>query len=411
MSTTKPSTAVVVVAAGRGLRAMQLAGAAGETLMPKQYRDLAGEPMLARTLKAVARHPAIDRIVVTIHPDDRELYDHAIAQSGVTVLPPVAGGATRQLSVKAGLEALAMEARATDIVLIHDAARPFVEPAMVEGLIRAAGQHGAIAAVPLADTLKRADNRGLIVGTVDRSNLWRAQTPQAFPFAAILDAHRRAVAAGIDQFTDDSSLAEWAGIPVAVVQGSERNRKLTTDADIGAADRELQLEDFATTADIRTATGFDVHRFSAGNAVMLCGVRVPHDQGVEGHSDADVGLHALTDAVLGTIGADDIGAHFPPSDPQWKGVSSDRFLAHAIGLVRQLGGRIALLDVTLLCEAPRIGPYRFAMRQRIAGISGIPVDRVSVKATTTEQLGFTGRREGVAAMATATVRLPIGRAS
>ena len=408
MPNPKPSTAVVVVAAGRGLRALQLTGEAGDALTPKQYRNLAGQPMLARTLRALGQHPGIDRIVVTIHPDDRALYDAAVADAGANVLAPVAGGATRQLSVKAGLEALAIEAQATDVVLIHDAARPFIDAELIDGLIRAAGVHGAIAAVPLADTLKRADSRGLIVDTVDRSNLWRAQTPQAFPFLPILDAHRRAAAAGIDTFTDDAGLAEWAGMPVAVVQGSERNRKLTTDADLAAADRELTLEDYAATADIRTATGFDVHRFIDGDEVMLCGVRVPHDRAVEGHSDADVGLHALTDAVLGTIGADDIGAHFPPSDPQWKGSSSDRFLAHAIGMVRQRGGRIALLDVTLLCESPKIGPFRLAMRQRIAEIAGIPVDRVSVKATTTEQLGFTGRREGLAAMATATVRLPIG---
>ena len=407
MATTKPSTAVVVVAAGRGLRAMQLEGATGDALTPKQYRNLAGQPMLARTLRALSTNADIDRVVVTIHPDDRALYDAAVAQSGTFMLPPVSGGATRQLSVKAGLEALAGETKPTDIVLIHDAARPFVDAHLIADLIRAAGKSGAIAAVPLADTLKRADSRGLIIDTIDRSNLWRAQTPQAFPFGQILDAHRRAAAAGIDHFTDDSALAEWAGLPVAVVHGSERNRKLTTDEDLRAASHELALEDFALSADIRTATGFDVHRFKDGDAVMLCGVRVPHDHGVEGHSDADVGLHALTDAVLGTIGADDIGSHFPPSDPQWRGASSDRFLAHAIELVRQKGGRIALLDVTLLCEAPKIGPHRLAMRQKIAEIAGIPVDRVSVKATTTEQLGFTGRREGLAAMATATVRLPI----
>ena len=255
----------------------------------------------------------------------------------------------------------------------------------------------------VADTLKRVDAAGTITGTVDRDRLWRAQTPQGFRFADILAAHRKAGAAGRDDFTDDSALAEWAGLRIAVVEGSEANRKITTSEDLVMADAALSK---SSLPDVRTGTGFDVHRFAAGDHVWLAGVRIPHTHTLEGHSDADVALHALTDALLGAIGDGDIGQHFPPSDMRWKGAASRLFLEDAARRVSASGGRITNVDLTILCEAPRIGPHREAMRTAIAGMLGIDISRVGVKATTTEGLGFTGRREGIAAMASATVVLP-----
>lgn len=391
------SVAALIVAAGRGSRAR----GAGEP--PKQYALIGGAPVLARTLAAFAAHPSIDLIQVVIHPDDRESYLAAVADAGAKLLPAVPGGASRQRSVLNGLEALA--AHQPRAVLIHDAARPFVTPDIVDRVLSAlASSPGALAAEPVADTLKRATPDNLVAGTVDRDGLWRAQTPQGFAFEAILAAHRRAAAAGRDDFTDDAAIAEWDGLSVALVRGSAQNAKITTAEDLAMADRLLG----ATLAvmETRTGTGFDVHRFAAGDHVWLCGVSIPHSQSLEGHSDADVGLHALTDAILGALGDGDIGQHFPPSDPQWKGAASHVFLADAARRVAARGGRIVNADVTLLCEAPRIGPHRDAMRAAIAAMLGIPVERVAVKATTTEGLGFTGRREGIAAMATASILLP-----
>jgi 2-C-methyl-D-erythritol 4-phosphate cytidylyltransferase/2-C-methyl-D-erythritol 2,4-cyclodiphosphate synthase len=317
----------------------------------------------------------------------------------------VSGGDSRQASVLAGLEALT--ALGPERVLIHDAARPLLSPDIVDRVLDALDRHPAcLAALPVADTLKQeADGR--VRRTVDRRGLWRAQTPQGFHFEAILAAHRAARDEAAGEFTDDAAIAEWRGLEVALVAGSERNIKLTTAEDLDLAERLLRVPD-ASASEIRHGTGFDVHAFAPGDHVMLCGVRVPHDQALTGHSDADVGLHALTDAVLGAIGAGDIGDHFPPSDMRWRGAESGQFLAHAAALVAQAGGRIVHLDVTLICERPKIGPHKAAMRLLVAGLLGLDPGRVSVKATTTEGLGFAGRREGIAAMASATVELPQG---
>ena len=379
---------VLIVAAGRGSR---FGGP-----LPKQYALLAGQPVLRRTI--VAFHAAgIDRVQVVIGPGDDAHY--AAATDGLDLPAPIQGGASRQQSVLNGLEALAGDP--PDLVAIHDAARPFVRGAEIEACLAAAsveGIDGAVLGIPLADTLKRVGDGNAVTETVPRRDLWRAQTPQVFRFAPLLAAHRAAAplaAAEATALTDDAAVAERAGLKVVMVAGSEDNRKITTAEDL-----------LSTRMETRTALGFDVHGFGPGTAVMLGGVAVPHSQALAGHSDADVALHALTDAVLGTIGAGDIGKHFPPSDPQWRGASSDRFLRHAVDLVTARGGRIVHLDVTIVCEAPKVGPHRDAIVRSIARIADIAPDRVSVKATTTEGLGFTGRREGVAAQALATVELP-----
>jgi 2-C-methyl-D-erythritol 4-phosphate cytidylyltransferase/2-C-methyl-D-erythritol 2,4-cyclodiphosphate synthase len=379
----------LIVAAGRGSR---FGGP-----LPKQYTLLAGKPVLRHTLEAYRSAPAINRLRVVIAPGDEIHYQAAV--EGLDLPAAVLGGASRQQSVLNGLEALAGEA--PDFVAVHDAARPFVRPVDIAACLAAAsaaGVDGAVLGVPLSDTLKRAGPGAAIVETVPRANLWRAQTPQIFRYAALLQAHRAAAALGRSEataLTDDAAVAERAGLKVVMVEGSEDNLKITTADDL----RSVAME-------TRTAFGFDVHGFGPGNAVMLGGVAIPHTHTLAGHSDADVALHALTDAVLGTIGAGDIGKHFPPSDPQWRGVSSDRFLRHAVELLAARGGRIVHLDLTLICEAPRIGLHRDAMVASIARIAGVDPDRVSVKATTTEKLGFTGRREGIAAQAVATVEIP-----
>lgn len=378
--------AVLVVAAGRGRRF------GGD--IPKQYLDLNGRPVLRHGLARFASHPAIAAVRVVIHPDDADLY--GAAAQGLALLPPVHGGATRQDSVRLGLESLSE--LAPDLVLIHDGARPFVDGDVIAGVISALENHdGAIPAIAVADTLKRGRN-GLIETTVERANLWRAQTPQGFHYAKILDAHRRASGT---ELTDDAAVAEAAGLSVALTPGHESNVKITTTQDLIRIPPPTSRSGLCVTGN-----GFDVHRFEAGDHVWLCGVKVPHTQGLEGHSDADVALHALTDAVLGAIGSGDIGTHFPPTDAQWRGASSDRFLAHAVHLVQALGARLVHVDVTVICERPKLGPHRCAMRARLAEILELPQDRVSLKATTTEGLGFTGRREGIAAQATATVWIP-----
>ncbi len=388
-ATDAPRVAAVIVAAGRGIRA-------GGGL-PKQYRTIGDRMVLSRTVAAFARHPRIDDIRVVIHPDDRVLYEASVA--GIDLPDPVPGGATRQDSVRAGLEALAA-GTPPKIVLIHDAARCFVSAAVIDRVIDAVdATHGAVPALPVSDTLKRADG-DLVRGTVARAGLYRAQTPQGFPFAAILAAHR--AVATRDDLTDDAAVAEAAGLAVRLVAGAEENVKLTTEADFA----RLTRREKATAREPRTGFGFDVHRFAPGDHLWLCGMRIAHSATLKGHSDADVALHALTDALLGAIADGDIGDHFPPGDPEWRGAPSHRFLAHAAHLVRERGGEITHCDVTILCEAPRIGPHRAAMRARIAGILGIAVARVSLKATTTEGLGFTGRGEGIAAQAVATVLLP-----
>ncbi|MFC3713666.1 bifunctional 2-C-methyl-D-erythritol 4-phosphate cytidylyltransferase/2-C-methyl-D-erythritol 2,4-cyclodiphosphate synthase [Sphingoaurantiacus capsulatus] len=377
----RPRTLALIVAAGRGHRA-------GEGL-PKQYRTIGGQAVLRRTVQAFLAHPQIDGVQVVIHPDDRELYDAAV--EGLDFLPPVNGGASRQESVKLGLEALT-----ADCVLIHDAARPFVAPAVIDRVLAALNnEDGVIPALPVSDSLRRGGSH--IEAEVEREGLYRAQTPQGFRHAAILAAHRAVSLAA----TDDAAVLRAAGGRVAMVEGDEANMKLTTPADFARAETLL-----AAAMTSRTAMGYDVHRFGPGDHIWLCGLQIAHTHGLIGHSDADVGLHAITDALLGTIGDGDIGQHFPPSDPQWKGAASDRFLAHAAQLVRARGGRIDHVDLTIIAEAPKVGPHRDAMRQRIAAILGIGFGSVSVKATTTEGLGFTGRREGIAAQAVATVRLP-----
>ncbi|OFX05812.1 MAG: bifunctional 2-C-methyl-D-erythritol 4-phosphate cytidylyltransferase/2-C-methyl-D-erythritol 2,4-cyclodiphosphate synthase [Alphaproteobacteria bacterium RIFCSPHIGHO2_12_FULL_63_12] len=395
---TQPAeTVAIIVAAGRGARA----GAGG----PKQYRPLAGEAVLARTARAFLDHPGVSAVRVIIHADDGELYRQAMAglNSHRKLMPPVTGGKERQDSVRLGLESL--EDAAPVIVLIHDAARPFIDAPTISRVIDAARAHGgAIAALPVFDTLKKSDGaaRPAIADTLSREGLWRAQTPQGFRFEAILSAHR-AVAG--EALTDDAAVAERAGIKVALVAGSPDNMKITQAEDFGMA--EILLGRKKEMMEFRTGHGFDVHEFEDGTAVILCGVSIPHGKKLKGHSDADAGMHALTDAILGAIGAGDIGDHFPPSEAKWKGAPSRIFLEKARDLVTEKGGTITHCDVTLICEAPKIGPHRALMRAALAEILAISIDRVSVKATTTEQLGFTGRREGIAALATASVRLPL----
>jgi 2-C-methyl-D-erythritol 4-phosphate cytidylyltransferase/2-C-methyl-D-erythritol 2,4-cyclodiphosphate synthase len=393
------SVAALIVAAGRGSRA-------GEGI-PKQYRLLGGKPVLSRTLTMFLRQSAITRTVIVIHPDDEKLYQESLrALAPDLSASPVLhafGGEIRQDSVRHGLEALSEHAPRS--VLIHDAARPFASAGLIGRAIAATGRwEAAVPGVGVTDTIKMVGPEGEVLSTPDRAALRAVQTPQAFRFATILEAHRKAAGAGLRSFTDDGALAEWVGHPVHVFEGDPDNVKLTHPADFQAA--EKRLKDPAMSYVTRLGTGFDVHAFGQGDHVWLGGIRVAHDQGVVAHSDGDVILHALTDAILGALADGDIGVHFPPSDPRWRGASSDRFLAHAVHLVQTRGGVIDHLDTTLLCEKPRLGPHRGAMRQRIAEICGLRVDQVSVKATTTEKLGFTGRSEGIAAQAAATIRLP-----
>jgi len=384
-------TAAILVAAGRGLRA----GAGG----PKQYRMVGGQTVIFRAMAAFCRHPDVSTVQPVVNVDDIAIFNEAV--SALNHAPPANGGATRQQSVHAGLEALT--SIKPDIVLIHDAARPFVTEAVISRAIDAAGRTGAaIPAVAVADTIKFVGAAGDVEATPERARLRIAQTPQAFRYDVILEAHRRAVREGRNDFTDDAALAEWAGLTVATFEGDPANMKLTTPEDFIREEARLA----ATLGDIRTGTGYDVHAFGEGDHVMICGVRVPHTKGFLAHSDGDVGLHALVDAILGALADGDIGSHFPPSDPKWKGASSDRFLKYAVERVTARGGRIANLEVTLICERPKIGPLRDAMRAKIAEISGVSISRIAVKATTSERLGFTGREEGIAATASATIRLP-----
>jgi 2-C-methyl-D-erythritol 4-phosphate cytidylyltransferase/2-C-methyl-D-erythritol 2,4-cyclodiphosphate synthase len=394
-----PKVALVVVAAGRGARL----GAE----RPKQYLPCAGKPLLAHTLEALTAAWPFSAVTVAIRGEDRGLYDEALTHltpdAAAALGPPAIGGATRQESVLAGLEALA--SAAPDIVLIHDAARPFPARELVARAVRAAEAHGAAApGTPLSDTVKQVDAEGRVLATPPRAGLRAVQTPQAFRFALILEAHRRAAAEGVAELTDDVAVAEWAGAPAYVFEGDPGNAKVTTMQDLRAAEARLA----GAANETRVGQGFDVHAFAPGDHVWLCGVRIPHTEALSGHSDADVALHALADAIYGALAEGDIGAHFPPSDPKWKGAASHLFLAHAAGRVRERGGVIVSLDATIICEAPKIGPHREAMRARVAEIAGLEVGRVAVKATTTEGLGFAGRGEGIACLATATVRLPPG---
>ena len=382
----------LILAAGRGTRL----GAA----LPKQYLPLGGSALLRRAVAGFVDHPGIDGVRVVIGEGDREDCDRALA--GLETMDPVTGGASRQDSARLGLESLVPVGPET--VLIHDAARPFADEGTISRTLAALETcAGALPAIPLSDTLKRerAETDAPRVGeTVERAGLWRAQTPQGFRFREILAAHRAAVGLAL---TDDAAVAEHAGLDVALVHGSETNIKVTTEEDLERARRWLA----ETRFELRTGTGFDVHGFGEGAGVTLCGVDIPHDRALAGHSDADVGLHALTDALLGAISEGDIGRHFPPSEPRWQGEPSATFLSHAAALLRGRGGSIVNLDLTLICEAPRIAPHRDAMVAQIARLLALEPGRVSVKATTTEGLGFTGRGEGIAAQAVATVRLPV----
>ncbi|HVB17425.1 MAG TPA: bifunctional 2-C-methyl-D-erythritol 4-phosphate cytidylyltransferase/2-C-methyl-D-erythritol 2,4-cyclodiphosphate synthase [Stellaceae bacterium] len=386
------ATYAVIVAAGRGTR---FGGA-----LPKQYLPLGNMTILRHAVGAFATHPRMAGVQVVIRDEDRAIFDAAM--QGLAVLTPVTGGAERQDSVRLGLEALVPRDPAR--VLIHDGARPFPDAGLIDRVLDALDRApAAIPCLPLGDTVKRVED-GLIRETVERSQLWRAQTPQGFHFPAILAAHRAACG---HRLTDDAAVAEAAGIVPVVVAGSEDNLKVTTMQDLAAAERLLA----ARRGDIRVGQGYDVHAFgppgAGGDHVVICGIDIPHGAALVGHSDADVGLHALTDALLGAIGAGDIGLYFSPTDPQWRGMSSDHFLRHAAALVREKAGDIAAVDVTVICERPKIAPYRAAMIERVAAILEISPAKVSVKATTTDGLGFTGRGEGIAAQAVATVRLPL----
>lgn len=374
-------TAAIIVAAGRGSRA-----GGG---VPKQWRPLAGRPVARWTLEAFA---PFGPMVLVIHPDDRPEAEAAAQGLPVTL---VNGAADRAGSVRAGLAALAGDP--PDHVLIHDVARPCVSGTVIRAVLEAlADAPGAAPALAVTDALWIGD-QGQVTGTRDRSGLWRAQTPQGFAYAAIAAAH----AAHPGGALDDVEVARAAGLPVTIVPGEERNLKITGPEDFPRAAALLE-----TKMDIRLGNGFDVHRFGPGDHVVLCGLRVPHGRGLQGHSDADVGMHAVTDAIYGALAEGDIGRHFPPSDPQWKGAASEIFLRHAAELARARGYTISNVDVTLICEQPKITPHAAAMMAEMARIMGLEVGRVSVKATTSERLGFTGREEGIAALATATLVKP-----
>jgi 2-C-methyl-D-erythritol 4-phosphate cytidylyltransferase / 2-C-methyl-D-erythritol 2,4-cyclodiphosphate synthase len=392
-----PPAAALVVAAGRGQRL-------GGTI-PKQYRRVGGRMVLAETLAHLGAVPTIRTLLTLIHPDDADLYAEAIRQSRLDParLSQAEGGATRQGSVLNGLEALAASGFPPDgLVLIHDAARPFAsETVLLRALIAAVDHGAAIPVLPVADTLATLDGTGKLTGNPDRGAIRVVQTPQAFRFGLILDAHRRAAREGRTDFTDDAGVAAAFGHSVASFAGDPALFKITLEADLARVEQQLAG---GRMPEIRAGIGYDVHAFTAGDHVILGGIPVPHSQALLGHSDADPVLHAITDALLGTIGDGDIGSHFPPSDPQWRGASSDRFLLHALQRVIERGGSVVSVDCTIICEAPKIGPHRPAMQARIGEILGLPVDRVGVKATTSEKLGFTGRKEGVAVMAVASVR-------
>src|SRR2546430_1339982 len=384
-------TAAILVAAGRGLRA----GSGG----PKQYRSIGGQTVIFRAMAPFCRHPQIFAVQPVLNPDDTVAFNEAVSE--LRHEPPAIGGATRQASVHAGLKALA--SHKPDIVLIHDAARPFVSAALISRAIEAASRTGAdMPAIPVTDTNKLIDSNGNVEATPERARLRVAQTPQAFRFEVILDAHRRAARDRRSDFTDDAALAEWAGLTVATFEGDPANMKLTTPEDFVREEARLG----AMLGDVRIGSGYDVHAFGDGDHVMICGVRVPHTKGFLAHSDGDVGLHALVDAILGALADGDIGSHFPPTDPKWKGAASDQFLKYAVDRVTPPGGRIPHPDVTLICWRPKIGPLRDTTLPSLAELSGPALSRVAVKATTSERLGFTGREEGIAAVASATIRLP-----
>lgn len=387
--------AVIVVGAGSGSRA------ASQNGLPKQYQLLADKSVIANTIAAFAAHPAVDFIQPVINLDFLPLFNEQV-EKVPALLSPIAGGDTRQQSVRLGL--LALLDKAPNIVLIHDAARPFVSRELIQATIDEALAHGgALPVLPVTDTLKHSKDGKLVSNTIDRSAHFVAQTPQAFDFARILEAHNLAANQSDQDFTDDSAIAEWANIPVRLVQGDPNNKKITFAKDL--EDARARMND-NKKLETRVGTGFDVHAFEPGDHVILGGIKIPHDKKLKGHSDADVALHTITDAIYGALARGDIGQHFPPSDEAWKGKDSAHFLEHACALAHTMGGRIINIDLTIICEQPKIGPHCNAMRQNIAKICGLNVERVSVKATTTERLGFTGRSEGIAAQAAVALELP-----
>lgn len=414
-------TGALVVAAGRGARAKR-----ADDEAPKQYVPIGGVAVLARCLVEFLKHDAIDFVLPVIHEADRAAYDSLVASLSDhlvseidaeeadapairermlgKLLAPVTGGASRQISVLNGLKALA--AKGPETVLIHDGVRPFVSPHLISNVVSALKTDQAVVPVlPVVETVKQVEG-DLVAATLDRTSLFLAQTPQGFQFDAICSAHEKAALAETISFTDDASIAEWAGMGVRVLPGDADNIKITVAADFEKGAGILAEKGDRLAPVVRVGQGFDVHAFEAGSSVTLCGVEIPFDKRLKGHSDADVGLHALTDALYGAIGAGDIGQHFPPSDPQWRGAASHIFLEHAMQLLEDKGGVVSNIDVTLICEAPKIGPHRGAMVAAIAQITGLAPERISVKATTSEKLGFTGRGEGIAAMAMATVMIP-----
>lgn len=394
MTRQNQKVAVIIVAAGTGRRM-------GETSLPKQYQTLGGVPILTRTINTFLTAPTIDQVLPIISAEHKPLFDALNLHHG-KMLPPTMGGAERQASVLNGLRALARSNDAPDIVLIHDAARPFVSTALIATTIDAATKFGgALPALPVSDTLKQADADQMVTRTQDRASHYLAQTPQAFQFNPILNAHEKAAKADT-LFTDDASIAEWAGMPVNIVMGEPNNFKITISEDFKRAEMTLM-----TPMETRMGTGFDVHAFEPGDHVTLGGIHIPHTAKLKGHSDADVALHTLTDALYGAMADGDIGQHFPPSEMEWHQADSAIFLEHAVSRLRLRGGRLVHLDLTLICEAPKIGPHCQPMRARIAQIADVSISRVSVKATTTEKLGFTGRKEGIAAQAAVTIEVPV----
>lgn len=388
------TVAAVIVAAGSGLRA------GGEK--PKQYQEIGGKPVIWWTLKAFLDHPGVSRVQAVIGEGHEALYAEAVA--GLELPPPVPGGGTRQESCRLGIEALAAHAPAK--VLIHDAARPFVPQDLISHVIAWLDRYPAvIPGMPVSETIKFAPG-GIVSHTIDRAGMWTAQTPQGFAYDAIRQAHRDAHQQQAANLTDDASVAERAGITIAMIPGRIENRKLTTAEDIDLADHAMIARQFANLPDIRVGQGIDIHPFEAGDSVTLCGVTIPHNRKLKGHSDADAAMHALTDALFGAIGEGDIGVHFPPSDPQWKGAPSRIFLVRAVDLVHRRGGLIANADITILAEAPKIAPHIAAMKDSLASLLHVAPGRIAIKATTMERLGAIGRSEGLMAFATVTVRLP-----
>jgi 2-C-methyl-D-erythritol 4-phosphate cytidylyltransferase / 2-C-methyl-D-erythritol 2,4-cyclodiphosphate synthase len=392
---TRMTVAAVIVAGGSGLRA------GGEK--PKQYQLIGGKPVVWWTLQSFLQHPAISHVQVVVASGHEDMFKAATA--GLVLPPTVTGGASRQDSCRLGLESCA--SFKPQKVLIHDAARPFVTADLIQAVVSELDYADAvIPGLPVADTMKFAPG-GTISKTVDRAQMWFVQTPQGFSYSKILDAHRRAAREEISGLTDDASVAEFAGIPVRIIAGDQINKKLTTNADVVLASQELQQKSFSERPDIRTGQGIDFHVFATGKSVTLCGVVIPHTHKLKGHSDADVALHALTDAILGAIGEGDIGTHFPPSDMQWKNAASAIFVQKAMALLQARGGVLANVDITILAEAPKISPHIAAMKAVLTPLLHLSSDRIAIKATTTEKLGAIGRKEGMAAFAIATVRLPL----